>query len=124
MLRLLPPAILVLVTVAPAFSAERSFPLKAERILFLGDSITHSGRYIAWIETQLRLQGLKPRPELINIGLSSETCSGLSEPDHPFPRARRARAVGPGVGQGEAGRGGRLLRHERRHLSPVRPAAF
>ena len=23
---------------------------------------------------------------MVGIGLSSETCSGLSEPDHPFPR--------------------------------------
>jgi len=62
------------------------FPLKAKRILFLGDSITHAGGYVAWIETQLRLQGVSPLPEIINIGLSSETCSGLSEPGHPFPR--------------------------------------
>ena len=27
-----------------------------------------------------------PLPELINLGLPSETLSGLSEPDHPFPR--------------------------------------
>jgi len=65
---------------------ERTFPLDARRILFLGDSITHSGRYVAWIETQLRLQGVDPLPEIVNIGLSSETCSGLSEPSHPFPR--------------------------------------
>jgi len=65
---------------------ERSFPLQAKRILFLGDSITHSGGYIAWIETQLRLQNCEPLPEFINVGLSSETCSGLSEPEHPFPR--------------------------------------
>jgi lysophospholipase L1-like esterase len=56
-----------------------------KRVLFLGDSITHSGGYVAWIETQLRLQW-ETIPEVINIGLSSETCSGLSEPDHPFPR--------------------------------------
>lgn len=56
-----------------------------KRILFLGDSITHSGGYVAWVETQMRLQ-LEQLPEVINIGLSSETCSGLSEPDHPFPR--------------------------------------
>src|SRR5690606_6092408 len=42
--------------------------------------------YIAWIETQLRLQGVEALPELLNLGLSSETCTGLSEPDHPFPR--------------------------------------
>ena len=70
---------------APA-KAELQFPLEAKRILFLGDSITHNGRYVAWIEMQLRLQGVEPLPQIINIGLSSETCSGLSEPDHPFPR--------------------------------------
>ncbi|MEE3373270.1 MAG: SGNH/GDSL hydrolase family protein [Planctomycetota bacterium] len=63
-----------------------ALPLKAKRVLFLGDSITHSGGYIAWIETQCRLQGVDPLPEFVNVGLSSETCTGLSEPDHPFPR--------------------------------------
>jgi lysophospholipase L1-like esterase len=56
-----------------------------KRILFLGDSITHSGGFVAWIETQLRLQSDEV-PVILNVGLSSETCSGLSEPDHPFPR--------------------------------------
>ncbi len=65
---------------------ETPFPLSAKRILFLGDSITHAGGYVAWIETQLRLQGVKPMPEIINLGLSSETLSGLSEAGHPFPR--------------------------------------
>lgn len=71
---------------SPAFSAERTFPLDSRRILVLGDSITHAGHYVAWVETQLRLQLSDPIPEIINIGLGSETCSGLSEPDHPFPR--------------------------------------
>ena len=66
--------------------AEVAFPVSAKRILFLGDSITHAGHYVAWIETQLRLQGVEPLPEIINLGLGSETLSGLSEPDHPFPR--------------------------------------
>ncbi len=80
-------ALLCLLTgLATRASAESAFPINAKRILFLGDSITHSGGYVAWIETQLRLQGVEPLPEIINIGLSSETCSGLSEPDHPFPR--------------------------------------
>jgi lysophospholipase L1-like esterase len=69
-----------------AKAAQRAFPLTARRVLFLGDSITHSGEYVAWIETQLRLQEVRPLPEFVNIGLGSETCSGLSEPDHPFPR--------------------------------------
>ncbi len=67
-------------------TAADAFPLQAKRILFLGDSVTYAGQYVAWIETQLRLQGVDPLPEIINLGLSSETCSGLSEPDHPFPR--------------------------------------
>ncbi len=69
-----------------AESAEKSFPLTAKKILFLGDSNTNAGEFIALIETQLRLQAVSPLPEIINLGLSSETCSGLSEPDHPFPR--------------------------------------
>ena len=67
-------------------TAEEAFPLRAKRILFLGDSITNAGHYVADIETQIRLHGVSPLPEIINIGLPSETCSGLSEPDHPFPR--------------------------------------
>jgi lysophospholipase L1-like esterase len=55
-----------------------------KRVLFLGDSITHAGHYISMIETRLRMEGIDK--ELINLGLPSETCSGLSEPDHPFPR--------------------------------------
>ena len=38
------------------------------------------------IEMQLRLQSIAPMPELVNAGLPSEGCTGLSEPDHPFPR--------------------------------------
>ena len=70
----------------PAIAAEDSFPLKARRILFLGDSITNAGGYVNLIESQLRLQSVDPMPELLNVGLSSEGCTGLSEPDHPFPR--------------------------------------
>ena len=57
-----------------------------KRVLFLGDSITHAGHYISRIEAQLRTTQLDAVPVLINLGLPSETCSGLSEPDHPFPR--------------------------------------
>ena len=57
------------------------------KILFMGDSITHAGHYVSWIEAQLRTNNRKgPYATLINLGLPSETCSGLSEPDHPFPR--------------------------------------
>ena len=66
--------------------AEDTFPLKAHRILFLGDSITAAGEFVNMIELQLRLQSVDPMPELVNAGLPSEGCTGLSEPDHPFPR--------------------------------------
>ncbi len=55
-------------------------------ILFLGDSITEQGMYIKYLESYLgkyfQTLGLK----IINFGKSSETASGLSEPDHPWPR--------------------------------------
>ncbi len=87
--------------------------LKAKRVVFLGDSITYSGQYIAYLETFLatrfpfvvppsggpakdssvgkeRLKAeLRTWPEFINLGLPSETCSGLSEDGHAggkFPR--------------------------------------
>jgi len=66
--------------------AQHKFPVHGKRVLVLGDSITHGGGYVAWIETQLRLNKVEPLPQIINVGLSSETCSGLSEPKHPFPR--------------------------------------
>lgn len=58
----------------------------AKRIVFLGDSITNDGRYISVIETRLRQEGISPLPELLNLGLPSEGCTGLTEPGHPFPR--------------------------------------
>ncbi|MFV0443806.1 MAG: SGNH/GDSL hydrolase family protein [Planctomycetaceae bacterium] len=79
-------SLLALILVCGIANAEPSFPLQAKQILFLGDSITHGGGYINFIETQLRQQGVEPLPNIINAGLSSETCSGLSEPAHPFPR--------------------------------------
>ena len=59
------------------------------RVLFLGDSITHSGKYVAYVESWLRLRDPKLAIEFINCGLSSETVSGLSEDGHArgkFPR--------------------------------------
>lgn len=81
---------------------------QAQRILFLGDSITYAGDYLvdfeAWLNRSVASpdtpQPDTPRPEtkqntrrspplLINMGLPSETVSGLSEPNHAggrFPR--------------------------------------
>lgn len=55
-------------------------------ILFMGDSITDDGRYISFLETWLRLYAPKSGIAIHNLGVSSETLSGLSEPAHPFPR--------------------------------------
>ncbi|TWU57433.1 DUF459 domain-containing protein [Rubripirellula reticaptiva] len=67
-----------------AIADSPSFPLAAQRILVLGDSITYSGHYIDVIDATVHANGYSP--EIINLGLPSETCNGLTEPDHPFPR--------------------------------------
>jgi lysophospholipase L1-like esterase len=59
------------------------------KILFLGDSITYAGEYVNLIETAWRIQHANTPVEIINLGLPSETVSGLSEPGHAggaFPR--------------------------------------
>ena len=87
-------ALLFLCVLLGAFSlahaAEpRELLLSSPRILFLGDSITASGGYVAIIEAWLRTLPDDRRPLLINGGLTSETVSGLSEAGHAggkFPR--------------------------------------
>ena len=62
---------------------------KAKRIIFLGDSVTQDGRYVIHFENWLEQQRLPNDPVVINMGLSSETSSGLSEDGHAggrFPR--------------------------------------
>ena len=50
-----------------------------KRILFIGDSIAHAGHYVSYIETWLR-QNDRGLPNLIQqIGLPSETCTGLAD---------------------------------------------
>lgn len=59
------------------------------RIVFLGDSITYDGKYVADVETELLLRLGSRRFEILDLGLPSETVSGLSEPGHAggkFPR--------------------------------------
>src|SRR5438045_2369180 len=61
----------------------------ARRILFLGDSITYGGSYIDYLEGYLLTRFPEKHWEIINLGLPSETVSGLSEPGHAggsFPR--------------------------------------
>jgi Lysophospholipase L1 and related esterases len=59
------------------------------RIVFLGDSITWAGGYIEEVELTLATQFPDNKIEILNLGLPSETVSGLTEPNHAggaFPR--------------------------------------
>lgn len=65
------------------------FPSKVKRILFIGNSITYAGDYITNIEAYFVAHYPSLKVEFINVGLPSETVSGLSEPGHAdgkFPR--------------------------------------
>jgi lysophospholipase L1-like esterase len=72
----------------PAQPAAR-LPDGVRRVVFLGDSITYAGGYVAVIETYFVARRPEQAVEFINVGLPSETVSGLSEPGHAggqFPR--------------------------------------
>ncbi|GGA10252.1 hypothetical protein GCM10008018_64610 [Paenibacillus marchantiophytorum] len=56
------------------------------RIILLGDSITEDGTYITYMDAYCQQFRRENTYTFINRGLSSETASGLSEDDHPFPR--------------------------------------
>lgn len=67
------------------------------RVMVLGDSITHGGTYVSMISYEL-LRAFPTRAvDIVSIGLSSETTSGLTERIHPGPRpcvlTRLARAL-------------------------------
>lgn len=87
---------LFLATFTPFFSAPSIpaaepialLPVAARKVVALGDSITYSGQYLVYFEAYLRLHQTNA-PQIINLGLPSETVSGLSEPGHAggsFPR--------------------------------------
>lgn len=52
------------------------------RIIFLGDSITYAGGYVDDMAAYYVTRFPEQHFEFINMGLSSETVSGLSEPGH------------------------------------------
>ena len=61
----------------------------AHQVLFLGNSITYAGGYITDVEAYFDSRHPKDSVEFINLGLPSETVSGLSETGHAggrFPR--------------------------------------
>ncbi len=74
---------------APANPTPQELLKQSKRIVFLGDSITAAGEYVAYFDTWLLTQGLEKIPVVIDAGLPSETVSGLSEDGHAggaFPR--------------------------------------
>lgn len=71
-----------------ATSSDAGLP-DAKRIVFVGDSITYGGGYIEFIEAAMIAAHPDQMVEVLNIGLPSETVSGLSEDGHAngkFPR--------------------------------------
>jgi lysophospholipase L1-like esterase len=66
--------------------AKSRIVLTGQRVLILGDSITQDGRYVTFLDYFLHQLAPVEKSDLISIGLSSETLSGLSEKGHPFPR--------------------------------------
>ncbi len=69
--------------------APRDLLKQSRRIVFLGDSITFAGRYVACVDAWIESQRFENKPLVIGAGLPSETVSGLSEDGHAggaFPR--------------------------------------
>jgi len=65
------------------------FPDNPKRVLFIGNSITYAGRYVQIVEAYQRAKFPGQEIEIYNVGLPSETVSGLSEVGHAggrFPR--------------------------------------
>jgi lysophospholipase L1-like esterase len=70
-------------------AAERPMLGGVKRVVFLGDSITYAGQYVEFVEAWFVTRFPERRIEFLDIGLPSETVSGLSEEGHAngkFPR--------------------------------------
>lgn len=80
----------MLLAFAPSVTAaDKALLDGVKRIVFLGDSITYGGGYVEILEAAFRIEHPERAVEFLNIGLPSETVSGLSEPGHAggqFPR--------------------------------------
>src|SRR5438105_4956842 len=74
---------------APATAVDEPPLTGVRRVIFLGDSITYSGQFVEFLEAYLRIKDPALRCEFLDLGLPSETVSGLTEPGHAggnFPR--------------------------------------
>ena len=76
-------------TLPPASAQEGASLLAGKRVMVLGDSITQGGGYVTFIEYLLEKRYPVLSFDIVSVGLSSETTSGLSEEGHAggrFPR--------------------------------------
>jgi lysophospholipase L1-like esterase len=77
--------VVLFAAMAVGWAGEPPADIAGKRILVLGDSITQDGTWVSFLAYRMaKARGAVP--DLISIGLASETASGLSEQDHPFPR--------------------------------------
>ena len=82
-------AALVTVFLLYTTSFAQGIDTAVKRVVFLGNSITWAGMYVNDVAAYLTVQYPGRQFEFINVGLSSETVSGLSEEGHAggsFPR--------------------------------------
>ncbi len=73
----------------PMFAVDKPMFDGVKRVVFLGDSITYAGQYVEFVEAYFRSRNPERTVEFLDIGLPSETVSGLSEEGHAggkFPR--------------------------------------
>lgn len=70
-------------------AAPARIAILGDRIAILGDSIAMDGRWVVLVESALRANPVYANADIVDLALSSETVSGLSEPGHAggaFPR--------------------------------------
>lgn len=82
-------ALIPFLTALTATAATKPLFGDARRVVFLGDSITYAGQYVEFIDAYATTRQPDVKVEIIDIGLPSETVSGLSEEGHAggkFPR--------------------------------------
>ncbi|HEY3787598.1 MAG TPA: SGNH/GDSL hydrolase family protein [Urbifossiella sp.] len=78
-------------------SAQDANALAGKRVVFLGDSITQAGGYVAFTTYFLEKQYPNKNFDFLSLGLASETVSGLSEENHAggkFPRPYVCERIG------------------------------
>lgn len=79
----------LLLPIRAAGPAVATMPESVRRIVVLGDSITYSGGYVHAVVAYFATRHPQRPLEIVNVGLASETVSGLSEEGHAkgqFPR--------------------------------------